>query len=170
MLNNIVQIIAFVFLLGGSAFFGYEGKPTEMGLMIAASALAIAFTNIDKIRKFKGAGFEAEMREKVEAIIAKEAEPPDAEERGFLKAKAFGLDENTRLVVRALGNSKYTWRSITGIASESGLPSSIVKTSMNWLNENGLVVSAGISHQSNWGLSELGRELFNSLNASRNAP
>jgi hypothetical protein len=34
---------------------------TEMGLAILAGALGLAFSNLDKISKFKGAGFEAEM-------------------------------------------------------------------------------------------------------------
>ncbi|MFL1467391.1 hypothetical protein [Marinobacter sp. HN1S83] len=37
----------------------------EMGLAILAGSIGLAFTNIDKIARFKGAGFEAEMCEKV---------------------------------------------------------------------------------------------------------
>ncbi|WP_417684989.1 hypothetical protein [Pseudidiomarina gelatinasegens] len=33
----------------------------EMGMAILAGAIGLAFVNIDKISKFKGAGFEAEM-------------------------------------------------------------------------------------------------------------
>ena len=75
MLNSVAQGFSFAFLLVGPLIFGLLGKPTEMGLSILAGALSLAFSNIDKISKFKGAGFEAEMREKVGAIIAKEAEP-----------------------------------------------------------------------------------------------
>ncbi|MEL7797955.1 hypothetical protein [Idiomarina loihiensis] len=33
----------------------------EMGMAILAGSVSLAFVNIDKIAKFKGAGFEAEM-------------------------------------------------------------------------------------------------------------
>lgn len=41
----------FIFILVASSFFGYIGKPTEMGLAILAGAIALAFANIDKIRR-----------------------------------------------------------------------------------------------------------------------
>lgn len=42
------------------------GKPAEMGLIIVAGAIGLAFLNTDKIQRFKGAGFEAEMKKAVE--------------------------------------------------------------------------------------------------------
>lgn len=48
--------------------FGFYGKPTEMGLIIVAGSISIAFLNIDRIQKFKGGGFEAEMREANEVV------------------------------------------------------------------------------------------------------
>lgn len=53
-------------LLGPSMYFGYKGKTTEMGLAIVAGSIALAFLNLDKLKKFKGAGFEAEMRDVIE--------------------------------------------------------------------------------------------------------
>ena len=47
-------------------YFGYIGKPTEMGIMVIASSITVAFLNMDKIQKFKGAGFEAEMKKVVD--------------------------------------------------------------------------------------------------------
>jgi len=44
-----------------------------MGLAIVAGSIALAFSYIDKIQKFKGAGFEAEMRQQVEMMVAKES-------------------------------------------------------------------------------------------------
>ncbi|MCG8514690.1 MAG: hypothetical protein MI740_11145 [Halanaerobiales bacterium] len=60
--NNIVIII----IILPAIYFGYIGKSTEMGLAIVAGAIVAAFINIDKIQRFKGAGFEAEMRKMVE--------------------------------------------------------------------------------------------------------
>lgn len=45
--------------------FGLKGMPVEMGIAVAASAVFLAFAHLDKFSKFKGAGFEAELREVV---------------------------------------------------------------------------------------------------------
>ncbi|MBI3815544.1 MAG: hypothetical protein HY279_13895, partial [Nitrospinae bacterium] len=42
----------------------------EMSLIIVGGAICLAFLNIDKIQRFKGAGFEAEMKKTVEDAIA----------------------------------------------------------------------------------------------------
>lgn len=170
MINKIAQASAFILLLAGSFAFGLLSKPTEMGLCILAAAIALAFSNIEKIKRFKGAGFEAEMLEKqVEAMIAKEAEPEAKEEQPEFRATAYSLDESTRLVVKALGNSKYTWRTISGISQESGQSSASVKKAISWLAMNDLVVQAGTAKSTNWGLSEEGRQLYNSIKASGGA-
>ncbi|GAA0358762.1 hypothetical protein [Bacillus horti] len=57
-------------ILVPSLYFGWGGKPTEMGLAIIAGAIAACFINIDKIQRFKGAGFEAEMRRTIEEAYA----------------------------------------------------------------------------------------------------
>lgn len=167
MINSIAQASAFILLLAGPITFGVLDKPTEMGLCILAAAIALAFSNIDKIKRFKGAGFEAEMLEKqVEAMIAKEAEPEAKEEVSSITGRAYGLDNVTRSVVSALGNSKYTWRTVSGIAQESGLNTVSVKKAIHWLMINDLVVQAGTAKSSNWGLSEEGRKLYYSIRAS----
>lgn len=53
-----------------ATMFGLLGKSTEMGLIIVAGAIGLAFLNIDKIQRFKGAGFEAEMKKAVEEANA----------------------------------------------------------------------------------------------------
>jgi hypothetical protein len=167
MMNNIAQISAYVLLIVGSFVFGLLGKPTEMGLCTLAGAIALAFTNIDKIKRFKGAGFEAEMQEaQVKAIIAKDAEPAEKPEGPQFSLKAFSLDEDTRKIVKTLGNSKYTWRTSRGISQESGLPTPSVEKSLDWLSSNGLVIQARIKTGERWGLTEDGRNLFNSTAAA----
>ena len=167
MLNTIAQASAFFVLLAGPFTFGILGMPTEMGLCILAAAIALAFSNIEKIKRFRGAGFEAEMLEKqVEAIIAKDAEPEAQEEPSFITCKAYGLDDTTRGVIRALGSSNYTWRTVSGIAQESRLTTVSVKKAITWLTMNGLVVQAGTAKNTNYGLSEEGRNLYNFIKAS----
>ncbi|MCC2971069.1 hypothetical protein [Massilia sp. IC2-476] len=50
--------------------FGFLEKPTEMGVIIVACSLALCFANLNKIQSFKGAGFEAQMREAVQEAYA----------------------------------------------------------------------------------------------------
>lgn len=52
-------------MLGPMGYFGYYGKPVEMGIAVVTSALTIAFMNIDRLIKIRGAGFEAEMEQAV---------------------------------------------------------------------------------------------------------
>jgi len=57
-------------LIVSVAYFGYMRQPTEMGLAIVASAFIGVFVNLDKFAKFKGAGFEAELRETINEVNA----------------------------------------------------------------------------------------------------
>ncbi len=166
--NRIMQVCSFVVLLLGSTLFGVFGKPTEMGLAIVAGCLSLAFANLDKVAKFKGAGFEAEMRDKVEemegkvdTITAKETEPSG------LTMRAYSVnDDSTRKVLKCLGDSKYTWRSLSGISNEAKLSMDNVQKSLNWLNSNGLAIQFGLARQDrqeNWGLTEEGRGLYYSI-------
>lgn len=58
MLN--VILIAILIVIPTS--FGAFGKYKEMGLSIIAVSIALSFNNIDRFVKFKGGGFEAELR------------------------------------------------------------------------------------------------------------
>jgi hypothetical protein len=61
--NLWIAIPSFVFLFGGTGYFGYEGKPVEMGLMFAIGAFGMVFSCLDKFEFFKGAGVEMKLRE-----------------------------------------------------------------------------------------------------------
>jgi hypothetical protein len=53
--------------------------------------------------------------------------------------KAFSVnDEPTRLVIKALGNPKYTWRFVSGLMKETNLAADEVLKAINWLLENDL--------------------------------
>lgn len=56
------KMMTCIIILGPGFYFGTLGKPKEMGIAIVGGSIAMAFVNIDKIQKFKGAGFEAEMK------------------------------------------------------------------------------------------------------------
>lgn len=66
----ILFFISFFYTLGATFFFGIIQRPTEMGLVLLSGALCMAFANIDKMAKFKGAGFEAEMKNAIDKAYA----------------------------------------------------------------------------------------------------
>jgi hypothetical protein len=119
-LTGLLNFSAFAVLLGVTTWFGATGRRIEMAGAIAASAVALAFLNLNKIRKFKGAGFEAEMFEledKVDTMVAKQTEPDP--EKAPLPLPT--ITPNMRTVLEALSDRRYTWRSIAGLASQTGL-------------------------------------------------
>ena len=154
------RFLAFAFILAGSGYFGYLGRPAEMGLAIVAGSIALAFSYIDKIQRFKGAGFEAEMRQQLETIVAKETEPPRQSARSSIQLKAFGTDPDTDNVIKALGSEKYAWRYFGGIAEDTQLPKEKIQKALDWLVENELATTTNGKHGSLWGLSAEGRSLL----------
>lgn len=65
-----VTVGASLLMLIFAMVLGLLGKPTEMGLIVVAGSISIAFLNIDRIQRFKGAGFEAEMKQAVQEAHA----------------------------------------------------------------------------------------------------
>lgn len=75
MLNaDIRRIISFIFILlmiSLSIYMAFNGKELAASICILSFSFGIAFLNLDKFSKIKGAGFEAELREAVhEANVA----------------------------------------------------------------------------------------------------
>ena len=62
---NWISIVGVLLTIALATMFGLLGKSTEMGLIIVAGAIGLAFLNIDKIEMFKGGGFEAKMKQAV---------------------------------------------------------------------------------------------------------
>jgi len=69
-MKNKLSIGLIITMIAGALLFGLKGMAVEMGLFVAACGVALAFANIDKIQRFKGAGFEAEMKKAVEDAYA----------------------------------------------------------------------------------------------------
>lgn len=160
-MKKIVEYSSFTVMLGVSVIFGFMGYAAEMALAIVAGAIAFAFANIDRFSKIKGAGFEAELREKIQAVIEKETEPElfsDGEAQTPVPNSRL-VNENTRKVISALQHHEYTWRYINGIKKETQLSSEQIETSLDWLISNGYArQSLGKSGQI-WSLTEDGRYL-----------
>lgn len=69
-MENTLNYIGFIILISSIFLFGLKGMAAEMGIAVAASAVFLAFANLDKFSKFKGAGFEAELRNAVDEANA----------------------------------------------------------------------------------------------------
>lgn len=68
--STLILIISLALILVPTLSFGIMGKVAEMGVALAAGALAAAFLHLDKLQKFKGAGVEIELRKAVEEAQA----------------------------------------------------------------------------------------------------
>lgn len=66
----IKETLTLIIILGPTLYFGFVGKVAEMGVVLAAGVLAVAFLNLDKLQKFKGAGIEVELKKAVEEAQA----------------------------------------------------------------------------------------------------
>jgi hypothetical protein len=156
----VIQIVSYVVLLGVSPLLGFLRRPKEMGVCVLAGFFGLAFSNIDKIERFKGPGFEAVMHDRLEAIVVKETEPDVRETESGDRIESYGFvgDESPR-IVKALMNPTYTWRNVSGISKESGASLEKVRETLDWLMKNGLAKSS----QGAWALTEKGREVGASL-------
>jgi len=152
-------LAVFVVLVGSPIGFGIFGKGAEAGLSILACSLALAFIHIDKLKRFKGGGFEAEMKDQIDAMVAAESEPEQDAEPSGVSVEGYGLDPAAQQIVNSLNSSRYTWRSIGGICKESGLSRQTVLRQLQWLEQVGLALKVGTGRGANWGLTKKGREV-----------
>lgn len=158
-MKKFIEFVSFMIMLLGSLAFGYLGKPAEMGLAIVAGAIAFSLANLDKFSKIKGAGFEAELKEKIEAVIEKETEPTISGEEGNPVPDVSKIGTDTRAVINALRHHEYTWRYIGGIKQDTGLSTAEINKSIKWLIENGYTKQSLGKHGTIWNLTQDGRYL-----------
>jgi len=156
-MKPVVQIAAYALLLLGTLFFGAKGQAAEMGLAIVASSIALAFAEIERFSRIRGAGFEAELRDQFQAVLEKETEvPSQARIHGDLVTEP--LEPRIVAVMRALADPGYTWRYFGGVRKDSKLDSKDVSYALNWL------VTAGYARRSQknegpiWSLTAKGRD------------
>lgn len=69
-LEKVISSVVLLVSFGVSIYFGFQGMPTEMGLMIVSGAVFLSFLNLDKFKKFQGAGFSAEMKDTLDKAVA----------------------------------------------------------------------------------------------------
>jgi len=130
--------------------------PTEMGLAILAGALGLAFVNIDKISKFKGAGFEAEMR-LVSTMIENQTEPTQREKDKLESVVVEGISEEEEKILKSLQHPKYTWRYASSIGKEISLSKSEIEKILRGLRTLGFVKNGQGVHGEIWTITSLGK-------------
>jgi len=144
-------------LLGVSSVLGLIGNNSAMALSVAAGALGLAFANIDKIQRFKGAGFEAEMVHKMEAIVEKETEPEaEIEDPSYWYATT-PLGQEEQRVIQALANPAFTWRYVSGLSKESGFSKDKVRSILNLLEKKQFAERSSNEKGEIWTPSRRGR-------------
>jgi hypothetical protein len=131
--------------------------PIEMGLSILAGALGLAFSNIDKISKFKGAGFEAEMN-MVRAIVESQTEPSPEQKEEAKKKDDISNSENS--VLKSLQKPGYTWRYSKTVAGETSLSTSETERILVSLMSRGLAKNGkGANGNEIWAITTLGKNV-----------
>jgi hypothetical protein len=84
---KIWSILILIVMLGLVTYFGFQQWSTEMGLLIVAYSVAIAFLNLDKFDTIKAGNFEAKMKKAQETVDRAQATLQD------LRTLAAGLAE-----------------------------------------------------------------------------
>ncbi len=69
-MDKLKNFIGFTLLISSIFIFGLQGMSVEMGIAVVASSIFLAFANLHKFTKFKGAGFEAELKQVVDEAHA----------------------------------------------------------------------------------------------------
>jgi len=115
-----LNIIGFLLLITSVFVFGLKGMAAEMGIAVAASGLFLAFANLDKFSEFKGAGFQAKLKEAVEEANAtienlKEVAKP------LIKTNLFALAKAGRFSDGAFAKNHEVYDQLIQLQSKIGL-------------------------------------------------
>jgi hypothetical protein len=162
-IQRFLKFFSVAVLLIVPCYFGYMGQSTEMGLAILAGALGLAFSNIDKLSEFSGAGFSAKMKDQIQAVVEKETETTLLSNGESETVHASPIEAS---VLKALSNPKYTWRTLLGISKDASCSESEAWTVLVNLVGNKFVQVANKNKTGEmiWALTTKGRQL-----AARNA-
>lgn len=150
------QIASYSMLLVVSSVYGFLGQTTEMGVAVVAGAIGLAFTNLDKIARFKGAGFEAEMK-MVQTMIENQTEPSsDQQEEAKRKDDLSGTEVK---ILKRLQKPGYTWRYAKTIAGEISKPVLDTEKTLEALMLRGFATNTKGSNGEIWSITPLGKSV-----------
>jgi len=119
-MNGFSNIVGFILLIASVFVFGLKGMAAEMGIAVAASGIFLAFANLDKFSEFKGAGFEAKLKEAVNEANAtienlKEVAKP------LIKTNLFALAKSGRFSEGAFNKSHDVYDQLSELQDKIGL-------------------------------------------------
>jgi len=143
-------------LLVISTIYGFMSLAAEMGLAILAGSIGLAFANIDKISKFKGAGFEAEMN-MVHTMLENQTEPTIEQKEEAKAQQNLTHDENCILV--CLLKQGYTWRYANTISGETGISKTETTDYLQELMVKGYAKNGNGSNGEIWSITALGKSV-----------
>lgn len=157
-METVLKFASALVLLVVPCYFGYMAQPTEMGLAILAGALGLAFSNIEKLSEFSGAGFSAKMKNQIQAVVEKETE---ATPYSSAEDEVTQLSPVEKAVLKALSNPKYTWRTLSGISKDAGYSEIEVWSALVKLVGNEFIqtVNKNKTGEMIWALTNEGRQL-----------
>ena len=100
------------------------------------------------------------LRKEINPVLEKETEPEEELASGWLTVRAFGLDgDEERRIVKALGSSRYSRRTVSGVTKEANVSKETAVMFLRWLQKNGLAYTSG-EPKNYWSLTQEGRQVF----------
>jgi len=154
--KTLFQIASYCMLFIVSSVYGFIGQTTEMGLAMVAGAIGLAFANLDKIARFKGAGFEAEMK-MVQTMIENQTEPSsDQQEEAKRKDDLSGTENK---ILKRLQKPGYTWRYAKTIAGEISKPTLGTEKALEALMLRGFTKNTKGANGEIWSITQLGKSV-----------
>lgn len=147
----------------GSFFLALAGEAKGLAGFVIAGALSLVFLKLDSFKQFSGGGFSATLNQRVDRverdiapIKSKETEPDEPTDTD-MPAEKFALNEDAEKVLFSLINSKYSWRTLTGLNADTGFSREKLKTVLQDLKQDGLVTKSNSSSGKEiWGASDKG--------------
>ena len=142
--------------------------------IVSLESLFIAFSDRVTSINLKELSMKLEKLDSIQrAVVARETEPnidaslksPSSPCAGDsvlpgITCEIYGHGPTTNKVIKSIGGTKYTFRNIEGIISDSELSHDIAKDKLNWLLINKLADSFNIDGEKLYALSPKGSKVF----------
>jgi hypothetical protein len=165
--NEVIYFFCVLAYAASSFVLAYLGKPAELAGFVMAGALSLAFLKLDSFKEFSAGGFSAKLKERIEAIErdigpikSKETEPDEVEPAGEALADECFLDKGFQEVLSALTNGKYSWRTLSGLATTTDLTRDRLLGILAKLEQRGLATtSKSGSGKKIWGATFKGHDM-----------
>lgn len=146
------------------AALAFLARPSEMVIFAGFSAVCMAFLKLEEFSEFSGIGFSAKLRDvarKVEAMEVKQTEVDPEADSGdqFGEIGVLQISSLERDALKTIEDSKFTFRTATGIAQNLGLSVPATRRLMTGLEEKSLVARIVTSRRTlAWNITATGRD------------